>query len=422
MNYEMRAYTEETPAVFSGAPSDGGGNGVRPLCADAHAPVDAPTVEKILLVDDEPDILSTLQHMLQRDFQVETASDGYRALERIRDSGPYAVVVSDMRMPGMSGSQFLARAREASPDTVRILLTGYADVDAAMDAVNEGSIFRFLAKPCGRALLTSAVHSGVQQYAIKRSEKDLLEKTLLGGIKVLADFLSVSSPEAFGRSMRIAHFVRCIAGNLGCAVSWQLEAAAMLSQLGCIAIDSTLMKRAFVGAALTPEEQARFNAHPQAAMRLLSHIPRLEPVAWIIGQQLNREISTDAPVSPAWSNKESVLSAKILRLAVAFDDLRMTPMSDERAICILKGRYREFDREMVDALVGVKAHNARMESRRLPIRKLAIGMVLDQEIRNKQGMLLVAKGQELTGALLAKVDDFARAGLIENQVVVLVPV
>jgi hypothetical protein len=97
-------------------------------------------------------------------------------------------------------------------------------------------------------------------------------------------------------------------------------------------------------------------------------------------------------------------------------------MSDERAICILKGRYREFDREMVDALVGVKAHNARMESRRLPIRKLAIGMVLDQEIRNKQGMLLVAKGQELTGALLAKVDDFARAGLIENQVVVLVPV
>jgi hypothetical protein len=113
-----------------------------------------------------------------------------------------------MRMPGMNGVQFLAQVRQAAPNTVRMMLTGYSDISAAMDAVNEGNIFRFLAKPCEQEILAKAIASGLVQYRLVRSEKDLLENTLMGSIKVLTDVLGAVSPEAFGKSIRITHCVR----------------------------------------------------------------------------------------------------------------------------------------------------------------------------------------------------------------------
>src|SRR5258708_1147011 len=186
---------------------------------------------KILMVDDEPAVLAGYQRTLSREFEVDIAVGGELGLKAIQNSGPYAVIISDMRMPGMSGAQFLAKAREPTPDTVRILLPGYTDMGAAMEAVNEGNIFRFLTKPCAKEVLVAAVNSGAEQYEFVRLEKELLEKTLLGSIKVLADVLSATSPEAFGRSLRIAQFVTHIANKFSFAFRWRLDAAATLSQL-----------------------------------------------------------------------------------------------------------------------------------------------------------------------------------------------
>jgi response regulator RpfG family c-di-GMP phosphodiesterase len=376
---------------------------------------------KILLVDDEPAVLAGYERTLHREFEVDTAVGGELGLNAIRTNGPYAVVISDMRMPGMSGAQFLAQARLSNPDTVRMLLTGYTDLGAAMEAVNEGNIFRFLTKPCAKDVLLTAINSGVHQFELIRSEKELLEKTVLGSIKVLADVLGASSPEAFGKSLRIVQFVRHIAQKFTFAFLWRLEAAAMLSQLGCVTLDTELVRKAVGGAKLSPEDQARFDTHPEAAMRLLSGIPRLEPTAWMIAQQLLPEIPSQVPDQPADSMKETVFAAKVLKLAVAFDHLR-TLSSDTAAIASLSVRRREFERELVDALTGVRAVGGGMESRRVPTLKLATGMVLDQDIRNKEGMLMVAKGQEITSAVLIKLENFAKAGLIAKEVQALVPV
>jgi ActR/RegA family two-component response regulator len=379
-------------------------------------------IAKILLVDDEPAVLAGYSRTLHREFDVDTAVGGELGLEAIRERGPYATVISDMRMPGMSGAQFLAKARQSAPDTVRMLLTGYTDLTAAMEAINEGNIYRFLTKPCAKEVMVAAINSGVEQYQLIRSEKELLEKTLVGSIKVLADFLSASSPEAFARSLRIAHFVRHIATRFRFDFRWRLEAAAMLSQLGCVTLEPELIRSAFRAMNLSPEDQARFDAHPKTAMRLLAGIPRLEPTAWMIGQQLVREIPTQVPELPEASMKETVLGAGILKLAVAFDHLRVRLSSDEAAITRLGSRSTEFDRALLDALKGIKSVGGKMEARRVPTLKLATGMVLDQEIRNKQGMLLVAKGQEITGAVLIKLENYAKAGLIDREVMALVPV
>lgn len=120
--------------------------------------------DRIMFVDDERSVLEGYHRLLYRQYDVVTASSGGEGLKLLRESGPFAVVVSDMRMPGMSGAEFLTRALAVAPDTIRMLLTGYADLNDAIRAVNEGQIFRYLTKPCDRETLQHAVHLGVERY------------------------------------------------------------------------------------------------------------------------------------------------------------------------------------------------------------------------------------------------------------------
>ncbi len=376
---------------------------------------------KVLLVDDEPSVLAGYERTLHQDFDVHTAASGELGLKTLREDGPYAVVISDMRMPIMSGSQFLASAKELAPNTVRMLLTGYTDLGAAIDAINEGNIFRFLTKPCSKEVLIAALRAGVTQNELIRSERELLEKTLIGSIKALADILSVSSPEAFGRSMRIARIVRHIATRFTFAHGWRLEAAAILSQLGCVTLDAEVIQRAFDGVQLSDEDQTRFNAHPAAAIKLLSGIPRLEPIAWMIGHQISREIPTEFPGVDADSIAETMLGARIIKLGVAYDDLRIKLLSQESAIERLRYRSKEFEPQLIDALNGIGSQGGQMVPCRLAISRLATGMFLDQELRNRQGMLLAGKGQEITRAILIKIENWAQADLIDRELTVLTP-
>jgi FixJ family two-component response regulator len=132
--------------------------------------------DKILFVDDEPAVLDGYRRMLHREFEVDTAVGGERGLMLIHDCGPYCVVISDMRMPGMNGAEFLSQVRQKTPETVRMLLTGYTDINAAIEAVNEGNIFRFLTKPCMKETLVEAIHIGLDQHRSITSEKQLAVK------------------------------------------------------------------------------------------------------------------------------------------------------------------------------------------------------------------------------------------------------
>jgi FixJ family two-component response regulator len=377
--------------------------------------------EKILFVDDEPPVLDGLKRMLHREFEVDTAVGGEQALKTMGTLGPYAVVISDMRMPGMNGAQLLAQVRQTAPETVRMLLTGHTDLNAAIEAVNEGNIFRFLTKPCEKEVLAKALTTGLVQHRLITAEKELLEHTLMGSIKVLTEVLSAASPEAFGRSMRITRCVRHLVGRFGLPALWRFEAAAMLSQLGCVTLDAGIIQAAYAGQELSPDDQARFAAHPLVARDLLVNIPRLEPVAWMISQQF-KETPTTIPEIPGTSSEGIVFGAKMLKLAVAFDNQRLKGLSDEQAITNLRGRKEEFGADLVEALSGIKPDTAKTEVRKVPASKLTAGMVLQQEIRTRTGMLVVAKGQEISHALLIKLENFSRAGTIDKEIMVLVPI
>jgi serine phosphatase RsbU (regulator of sigma subunit) len=133
--------------------------------------------DKVLFVDDDPRVLSGLRRQLGRKVPLETADSSHAGLEAIRTLGPCSVVVSDYRMPGMDGVEFLARVRQTAPETVRILLTGSADLHAAIQAVNQGNIFRFLTKPCAPEELMQALASGAKHYRHARRERKFNQRT-----------------------------------------------------------------------------------------------------------------------------------------------------------------------------------------------------------------------------------------------------
>jgi len=133
--------------------------------------------KKILFVDDEENVLLGYRRALRGQFEIETESDPWKALQRVDLYGPYAVVVVDMRMPGLDGMELLSRLKGLSPDTVRMMVTGYADQKTTMEAVNKGEVYRFLNKPCAQEVLVEALHDGLLQYTRIQTEKERLARS-----------------------------------------------------------------------------------------------------------------------------------------------------------------------------------------------------------------------------------------------------
>ncbi|MGE0476113.1 MAG: response regulator [Nitrospirales bacterium] len=134
-------------------------------------------MEKLLLVDDEPNVLDALQRQLRHEYRIVTAPDAEQAITILRVMGPFAMIVSDCQMPGINGIQFLALARKMAPDTVRIMLTGNHDVHTAMQAVNNGEIYRFLTKPCATEALQKSIKEAIEHYRLKVANKGLANKS-----------------------------------------------------------------------------------------------------------------------------------------------------------------------------------------------------------------------------------------------------
>ena len=160
-----------------------------------------------------------------------------------------------MRMPVMSGAAFLNQARRISPNAVRLLLTGYSDVDAAIRAVNDGQLFRFLTKPCPPDELLRACAAALGQHRLLVAEHVLLAQTLRGAIKALTDVLALTNPAAFGRGTRLKTGVGLLAQQIGMSDAWEVEIAALLLQLGAVTLPDATAEKLYSGAALSPEEQ-----------------------------------------------------------------------------------------------------------------------------------------------------------------------
>lgn len=364
---------------------------------------------KILCVDDEPNILAAFRRQLRDRYELEVLSSPTAALEQIGKGIKYGVLISDMRMPDMDGAAFLRRVREISPETVRVMLTGNSDQETAAQAVNQGKIFRFLTKPCSSDELASVLDEAMEYHRLITAERDLLQNTLSGSIKVLTDILSLVDPIAFGAGACLRQPVRDICGKLGIQNTWEIELAAMLSVVGWVSVPEQVKQKHRSGAKLTTEEATLIAAVQNTSSSLIQPIPRLQGVAKIISLSAQKGDSKSAVEGPGLSGK-IIIGAKVLRITQAIVELETAGVSYAKALEKLKQNPNLYSPELVEKLL---AHENQGNQKVIPEtfsitpRDLCVGHRLTTDLYCTDGRLLLTAGTYISELLRQSILNYA---------------
>jgi response regulator RpfG family c-di-GMP phosphodiesterase len=376
------------------------------------------TRPRVLLVDDEAQVLDALQRLLRKQFEVTVASEGKEAMKLVLSKGSFAVVVSDLRMPGMDGVSLLYCMRQAAPDMVRVLLTGYADIEVAITAVNQGNIFRFLRKPCPPATLLRALEDSAEQHRLIMAERELLEQTIGGSLKVLADILALVNPAGFGRALRTRKIIRELASVQKVANAWQAEIASLFAQIGWFTLPPETSHKLYYGQALSPSEQAMADHQSTVTERLLAEIPRLEPVREILRSK-DKPFDRSGEAHEVSRGHAIPWGARALKIVSDFDGLESQGYSAKEALATLRTRVGWYDPDILQALEKLRgAESCDAATLRLPLGTVQPGMVLAEDVKTPSGTLLMARGQEVTQGLVARIKNLA----LDSQVLDLVRV
>lgn len=342
---------------------------------------------RVLCVDDEKNVLDSFRRLLRKDFDLNTATSGADGIALIEQNGPYAVVVSDFKMPGMNGVEFLARAKEIAPDTIRVMLTGQAEENTAAQAINDGKIFRFLNKPISSSSFIQCLKDSIRQYELIHAERDILEKTLKGSIEAMTDILSLANPLAFSRATRVQEYCKQVGSALGVEDLWQLEVAAMLSHLCFVTIPKDTLEKKENGIGLDPVEIQMFEDLPQITNKIIGHIARLEPILEII----NKAQSDDSLSTISMSDNIAVCAA-IFRTIIRFDELIEKGYGKLEAIRDLNNYKTRYHQTVLDQLKSIKIRELGVQTRKIGINQIRVGMVLNESIKTAEGLTVAPKG------------------------------
>jgi len=372
---------------------------------------------RILFIDDDANLLAGFQRSLRKQFTFDTAQGGPPAIDLVRKAAPegYAVVVCDMRMPGMDGVKTLECIRSIAPDTVRIMLTGNADQQTAADAVNRGQIFRFLSKPCPPDVLAPALETALKHHQLLRTERELIEGTLMGSIKALGEILVLVAPEAHQIGENLRDAVRPFAESAGVESVWALEIAAQLSQIGMASVPANVVRKQAARSVLTLEEEAMIQRVPQIGHDLLKGIPRLEEAARII---LYQHKNFDGSGHPAdyCGGKDIPLGARMLKILLDRLALEHESVTGHFASQAMSERQGVYDPELLalcfqcapDRLV--RTRDGERPPIAISVGELAPGQLLARDIVTPTGLTLVGRGNRLSPMMVERLRNLGELG------------
>ncbi|MFZ2161752.1 MAG: HD domain-containing phosphohydrolase [Sideroxyarcus sp.] len=419
----------------------------------------AQTNETLLLVDDEANVLSSLKRLFRPfGYRIFTAEGGAQGLE-IMQRETVDLVISDMRMPEMDGAQFLQKVYEQWPDTVRILLTGYAEISATIDAVNKGHIYRYISKPWEDNDIVLAIkqalrqkqlekaNQGLEELTRKQNEelKDLnanleqkvkarteevrqtmgflevahekLKKGFITSIRVFSNLIEMREGVMAGHSHRVAELSRAIAQQMGMAEAEMQDVflAALLHDVGKIGLPDYLLEKPF--ASLTVEERLEVMKHPVKGQTALMALEQLQGAAKLI--RSHHEHFDGLGYPDKLHGLEIPPGARIIALANEYDTAQMGTLLNKRlkqsdaVLYIQEGKGRRYDPAVVDAFMKVMGASSAAQA----IQELAIhmdqakpGMVLSRDLMSSRGELLLSKDYRLDASLIGQIKGFDPLG------------
>lgn len=311
------------------------------------------TYPSLLCVDDDPDILSAMKRQLHMKYKVFTANDGVEGLSVLSDNKHISVVISDMRMPKMNGATFLTKVKERSPHTVRILLTGQSDIDAAIDAINDGEIFRFLMKPCEQNELLETIDTAVNEHQLLTLEDDLLNKTLYGSTGLIDLILHSVQPIAHRIATRIQSYVVYMATELKLSNVQQYQSAAALAMLGCLNLSNDKLEKIYSGTPRSDEDYAALIKHLTAGWNLVAKISNLKLMRQIILQLKEGYVHPDLRTTALEPDFIHISAAQLIHIAIEFDHALALSGSAQAAIESMRAQH-VYDEKVLAILQAYK--------------------------------------------------------------------
>ena len=313
---------------------------------------------KILIVDDEPDNLQLLYRTLRRDYEVTKAQGPLEALEILKET-PFNCILSDHKMPDMDGVEFLKRTYDMYPDTIRLLVTAYSDVEILMNAINYAKIYRYIKKPYSPEELLHIVQLALEYYQLKEDNKKLivdLKDLFSGTINAIMDALDSKDSYTLGRSRRVAFYTSKIiaAMDLTKTEKATIELAALLHDIGMIGVQEDILHKV---EKLTDEEREEIRKHVFYSVKILEDIKQLDKVTDII--RYHHEFYNGAGYPFGIKGEEIPLGARIIAIADAYDSLvSFRPyregLTPEEALKIIEEkRGEQFDPNILDIFENV---------------------------------------------------------------------
>jgi response regulator RpfG family c-di-GMP phosphodiesterase len=322
---------------------------------------------KIMVVDDEPANLRLLERLFRRDYQVLVAASGQEALQLL-EQHDVALIITDQRMPGMTGIELLKRTAEFRPHMVRIVLTGYTDIGALVEAINCGQVYKYITKPWNNDQLRLTVERALQHYETTKSRHELevanrrlsarLQEMTRAVVRSLADALEAKDESLYGHARRVGGYAVAVGRRmrLDAATLERLSLAAVLHDIGKIGTpDAILLKPS----PLTGEERARMQTHAERGARLLAGVPDMEEVATAIRHHHERWDGAGYPAGLA--GEQIPLASRVVFVADAYDAMTSPqpfsePLDHEAAVArLVELSGAHFDPEVVRAFCGLEA-------------------------------------------------------------------
>lgn len=415
----------------------------------------------ILLVDDEENILNALNRILRKEgYRVLTAPGGEEGLS-IVDKERLSLVVSDHRMPGMEGVEFLTEVRKRSPETMRMMLTGYADMKSVVAAINAGQVYRFVTKPWNDEEIKLILRDAIRHYELVQENKELhvltqkqnlqlkdlnsnleqkvlertqeveflykdLEKSFYDFVKVFIGMIELKSPYLGGHSKRVAALSRRLAEKSGLSSEdvFNIEVASLLQDIGTLGFPEKMLRKRETE--LDNVEKTLVSQHPLLGQSALQHIIKLNPVGILIRHHHERYDGLGFPDNIR--GDEIPVGARIIAITDYFDGL-INPwdsnerFSVDRVLHLLDNSAgSRFDPVLVSKFAGL-LHDVRHESIEtkvieIDITELKEGMVLASDIKTKRGLLLMSKGETVQLQLLTKIMNFHKIDPVVMKIAV----
>lgn len=355
---------------------------------------------KVLLVDDDRSILNSMERNLSLDFDVITAESGADGLEEIEQSGPFSVIMSDMRMPGMNGVEFIQNARILAPQATYLMLTGNQDLDTAMQAVNDGQVFRFLNKPCETEAIKQTLCAAQRQYELVAGEKELLHKTFVGAVSALTGVLENSHPELAGIGNGLSHVVAEMCQQVGIDPRWEYKLAARIAPMGFAMVESPPPMANWKQIDPLAAYANEYRQSAAVAAQLIEKIPRLETVASIVAEYPQSQ-GGFCHLRPKTKNAITSVGASLLRISLQAHFALTQGVSGPEIANELRESLPELPANAFEAAKTL-CHDDSLPAREISSHGLKSGMVLQADALANDGSVLMRLGKRLTKATIER--------------------